>query len=110
MKNIQNAIIKSVNLGIEDHGILTCFLHLEFDSAGQGFGGYSLDTYDEKLKKRVGHAFGTQFILRVLETVGVDNWEDLEGKTIRFDTKDGLIIGIGHIIKNKWFYPKDELK
>lgn len=111
MKNIQNAVIKSINLGIEDHGILTCWLNLEFgESSGQGFGGFALDTYNKALDKRVGHAVGTQYILRVLETIGVDNWEDLKGKTIRIDGNDGRIEGIGHIIKNKWFYPREELR
>ena len=37
---IRNAVIQSTMLGYEDHGILTCFLHLDYSGAGQGFGGY----------------------------------------------------------------------
>ena len=38
-----NARITSTMLGIEDHGILTCMLHLQQEGCGQAFGGYRLD-------------------------------------------------------------------
>ena len=72
--------IESVNLGYEDHGILTCWLHFDFGGAGQGFGGYCLDIYDEKKGKRIGQAAGMDFIVRILEACGVDSWEELPGK------------------------------
>ncbi len=46
-----------------------------------------------------------EFIRRVMETVGVSKWEDLAGKHIRADSDHGKIYGIGHIIKDQWFYP-----
>ena len=72
--------IISTHLGIEDHGIMSFMIVFDFGGRGRGFGGYALDTYDEKLKKRVGTAYGMEVIMRILNAVGVDKWEDLVGK------------------------------
>lgn len=112
-----NAIIERTMLGYEDHGILTCFLHLKQDGRGQGFGGYGLDGIPKKDKK--GNRFGDRqpsvfcgfWIKRILETVGANKWEDLEGKHVRVEGEEfGKIIGIGHIIEDKWFYPEKEIE
>jgi len=112
-----NAQIESTMLGYEDHGIMTCFLHLKQDGTGQGFGGYGLD--NRPAKDKDGHRFGDRrpsklagfWVKRILEVVGVDKWEDLVGKHIRVDGEEwGVINGIGNITKNKWFYPKKEIE
>ncbi len=100
-----NAIIESTMIGYEDHGILTCYLHLGQDGSMQGFGGYRLDAPKDKDSK-----LGTFWIKRILETVGVHEWEDLMGKHIRVDGSGSKIDGIGHIIEDKWFYPAKEIK
>jgi hypothetical protein len=100
-----NAKIKSVLLGYEDHGILTCYLNLEQQSTGQGFGGYRLDAPKD------GNSYlGTFWIKRILETVGVREWSELVGKYVRVDGEEyGDITGIGHITDDNWFYPKKEI-
>ena len=101
-----NAKIKSVSLGYEDHGILTCFLMLEQNGAGQGFGGYRLDA-----PKKGDSPLAGFWIQRLLETVGVAEWKDLVGKYVRVDGEDfGEIRGIGNIIDDKWFYPRKEIE
>ena len=45
-----NAMIRSVALEYEDHGILTCWLHLDYGGSCQGFGGYSLDKHNKDKK------------------------------------------------------------
>lgn len=108
--NKQNAIIESTTLGYEDHGIFTCFLFLKLEVGNQGFGGYGLDEWDEKLQKRIDkQGLGTEFVKAILETVGVEKWEDLKGKHIRIlkeDTWNSNITGIGHYLEDKWFEPK----
>lgn len=42
-------------------------------------------------------------ISKVLEVVGVDKWEDLPGKYIRFEDNGSIITKIGNIIEEKWF-------
>lgn len=111
MIETKNARILSTMLGTEDHGILTCWLHLEYDGSGQGFGGYALDAPNGKRNtdfKRIGCAWGMQLIKAILETVGVEKWEDLPGKYIRVMAEHSKVHGIGHIIKENWFAPESD--
>lgn len=100
---IQNGIIKSVQIHIEDHGILTAWLHIEHGWGNQGFGGYGL-YYPDK-PDNMG-----KFIWRCLETLEVHDWSELRGKTLRIKIDDGLIRSIGHIIRDQWFTPSEELR
>ena len=106
---IENGRIRSTMLGYEDHGILTCFLNIEFDTGGQGFGGYAFDkpsyAYDGSFVTRRGTAYGTQFIIEILKVVGVEKWEDLKDKYIRVDHDYAKIYRIGNITKDIWFNP-----
>jgi hypothetical protein len=98
VKEIINAKITGTMLGVEDHGIFTSFLYLEWEGGGVGIGGYVL-----------GGESGLKFIERTLEVVGVEKWEDLEGKYVRVET-EGLgrpVRGIGNILKDDWLYPKE---
>jgi hypothetical protein len=107
---MRNAIIESTMLGIEDHGILTALILLDFGGSGQGFGGYALDTYNIEKGERVPSPGCGFFIQRVLEVVGVERWEELPHKHVRVIADGGKVHAIGHIIKNKWFYPEKEFK
>jgi hypothetical protein len=93
---VQNAIIKKVTLGREDHGILTMYLSLEYANGGQWFGGYALDSYDRETRKRVGTAYGTQFILDLLDTIGVDEIQKMVGQPCRVKADWSSVAEIGH--------------
>ena len=103
---ITNAKIANTMLGIEDHGILTFSLSMTWDSCGQGFGGYALD-------QGAGKSSSGKCMLsirKILETVGVEKWEDLKGQLVRIKKSSeftGSIDEIGHIIDNKWFNIKE---
>ena len=107
MSFICNAVIKSAELNDGDRGLLTAWLHLEYSSGGQGFGGHALylsKSYDHhELKSFAGH-----FIFRCMEIAGASSWEGMAGKTIRVRKADewGAIEAIGHIIKDDWFSPE----
>lgn len=73
--------IDSTFLGKEDHGILTAYLQCKGDGTGVGVGGYSLDAPGEDYS-RIGHAYGIDWLLRVMSTVGVDSWEKLPGQRV----------------------------
>ena len=109
-RQIVNARIERTSLGIEDHGILTAVLGLDYGGVGQGFGGYSLDNWSNEDGRRVGTAYGMEFVSRILKTVGVEKWEDLKGKHIRVDQEHNKIWGIGHIVNDVWFYPEKDLE
>lgn len=105
---IKNAIIKSVILTKEDHGLLTAFIDLDYGGSGQGFGGYNLYVPKRKLKDAGNYA--GHFIWRVLEIAGVEKWEDLRGKPIRVDGGHSGIKAIGHILEDEWFNPAEEFE
>jgi hypothetical protein len=107
MKEVKNAIIDSTMLGIEDHGIFTCYISLDYGGEIQGFGGYGLDDWNPKTKKRDTVGFGLEFVKRVLKVAGVDKWEDLKGRHVRAEAEHTKIHRIGHILKDVWFSPEE---
>lgn len=92
---IRNAMIKRTMLGYEDHGILTCSLELDYGGIGQSFGNYD-----------IGGKYCAQWILKILDTVGVEKWEDLPGKYVRVKQSLSKVYEIGNILENKWFNPE----
>ena len=106
---IKNVVIERTSLGLEDHGIFTAMIYLSGDSWGIGFGGYALDQWEEAEKRRVGVAYGAEFIKAVLKTLGVETWEQLPKTPCRVDLTNehsGPAVRIGHYIQNVWFDPK----
>lgn len=89
--------VDRVFFGFEDHGILTCWVHLSFGGTGQGFGGCALDESNEK-GRRVGTAGGLDFILRLLELFKVDELGKIAGRTVyalrETDSYGAPIIGL----------------
>lgn len=77
--------IKSTMLGFQDHGIMTAQLVVEWPGGGVAVGGYRLD---ESLHGKAGDysqrgtAYGLDQIIRIIETVGVESWEQLKGQQV----------------------------
>lgn len=102
---ISNARITSTMLGREDHGIMTWMIYIKASNFSCGIGGYCLDEYDKETKTRVFRAESMESVSKLLDVVGVDKWEDLPGKYIRFEDNGwgSIVTKIGNIIENKWF-------
>jgi len=106
---IRNAVIESavIECGDKSHGVLSSWIYVDYGGSGQGFGGWSLylpgNSSHRNLMSSAGH-----WIYRCMEIAGVDSWDEMPGKTIRVALKNDLIVGIGHIFKDNWFYPKNE--
>jgi hypothetical protein len=103
----QAAKIDSTHLGSEDHGITTAFLHCSWKGGAVGVGGFCLDVSTGKPDyKRRGTAYGLDHILRLMETVGVNRWEDLPGKQVivLFQTENHLgstSAGIANVLNDE---------
>jgi hypothetical protein len=82
----QIAKIRSVTLGWEDHGILTCLVDLDYGGSGQGIGAYALDEPrkdgEGKHIGRFGTAFGMEWICRLMRAAGVDSFDKVQGRTV----------------------------
>lgn len=109
---ILNAKITSTSITMADHGVLTFWVTVQGGGWGCSIGGYVigngyLDADDDFFK---GSGAGLEAMMRIMDTVGVDKWEDLEGKYVRCVLNDGwggTITKIGNITKDKWFDLKE---
>ena len=99
---VQNAKIESTFLGVEDHGILSFFLYLDYGGICQGFGGWELDGYDKETKGRKGIAASIELIRAILDTLEVSSWEKLPGNYCRAKCSWNKVHAIGHPLKDKW--------
>lgn len=103
---VENAKIKSVTISMADHGCLTFDLILEGNGWGCAFGGYCIGHgYLGADEFRVENGHGLEAMMRIMDVVGVERWEDLAGKYCRVKT-DGWGSGIkiiGNLINDKWF-------
>lgn len=107
---IKNAIIESASIMIEDHGLLSAWVQLDYGGSGQGFGGFSLYLPPSfKHAKDQGPAAG-HFIFRVLQVAGVERWDKLPGKTVRVRAEHGKVHAIGHIVNDDWFDPAKDFE
>ena len=104
---IENAKITSVDLSMADHGCLTLSMALEGDGWGCVYGGYCLGNgyVGAKPEHFKANGSGMIYLMRIMDTVDCDYFNDMKGKYVRVATKGwgGIIKIIGHITKNKWF-------
>ncbi len=109
MPEIKNAIIEHVSISMADHGCLTFYIVLNGNGWGCSFGGYCIGHGYLGADKFTSSPKGLECIMRIMDTVGVEKWEDLQGEYIRIVDPGwgGTITKIGHIYKDKWFDIKE---
>ena len=102
---IKNALIKNVDLSMADHGCLTLAMMLDGNHWGTIYGGYCLSHGYLGSDTFTGSAASMESIMRIMDTVGVERFQDLKGKYLRVavTTGSGPIKIIGNIIEDKWF-------
>ena len=107
---INNALITNVDLSMADHGCFTLAMTLEGGSWGVVYGGYCLGKgylgADDEFFD--GSAAGMEYLMRIMDTVGVERFQDLKGKYVRVATKGwgDCVKIIGNILKDQWFDPE----
>lgn len=106
---IKNARITSTMLGREDHGIMTFMIYIDAGDFSCGVGGFCLDEFNTTTQTRVFRAESMEAISEILNVVGVNKWEDLPGKYIRFEDNGfcSTVTKIGNIVNDKWFDMKN---
>lgn len=109
---IENARITGVDLSMEDHGCFTLNMWLDGGGWGCVYGGYCIGHGYLGAKKFDSSAKGNEYIMRIMDTVGVSKFSDLEGKYVRVATKGlgSTVKIIGNIIKDQWFDPEQFFK
>lgn len=102
---ILNGVIKNVSLTMADLGCLTSYITVEGGGFGASLGGYCLghgylgsDHFDASGK-------GLESIMRVMDVVGVERYEELKGRYVRIASKGlgSTVSIIGNILNDKWF-------
>lgn len=78
-------------------------IYIDADSFSCCIGGYGLDEFNPATQTRIFRAESMEVISKVLEVVGVNKWEDLPGKYIRFEDngRSSTVTKIGNIIEEK---------
>lgn len=104
-ENIINAKITDVSLNMKDHGVLVFYLTLDGYGWGCNYGGYILGKGYLGSKEFEGNAKGLEALMRIMDVVGVQSWEEIKGKYVRVINPDwgNVITTIGNIVENKWF-------
>lgn len=100
--------ISSVDLSTKDYGCLVMRMWLEnegkivlFGNAFLGRGYLGADSFE-------GSEFGIEYIMRVMDVVGVSSFNDMVGKYIRVEASWGHTVDkIGNITEDKWFSQKE---
>lgn len=102
---IENGKITSVDLSMADHGCIVLEMTVEGNGCGFVFGGYVLGHGYLGAEQFDSTDHALVYIMRIMDTVGVDRLNGLKGKYIRFATKGWGYAPkiIGNIISDKWF-------
>ena len=106
---IENAKIEDVSITMADHGCLTFWTTLKGNGWVTKYGGYAIGYGYLGSETFEGSSKGLEAMMRIMDTVGVDRWEDLPNHYVRVEyTSLGVsITKIGNIIKDKWFDIKE---
>ena len=107
---IENALISSVDISMEDYGCVVYKIVLKGGGWGCVFGGYCLDhgylgATDFDGSEFDGSEKGIESIARIMDAVGVSRFNDMKGRYIRVATKGWgePIKIIGNIVREKCF-------
>lgn len=103
---IQNAKITNVSISMADHGALTFTIYIEGSGWGVAYGGYCIGRgYLGADNFTAESGSGLEAMMRIMDTVGVEKWENLVGEYVRVKTEGwgSNVDIIGNLIEDKWF-------
>lgn len=103
---IENAKITDVTLSMADHGCLTFDIFVDGGGWSCAIGGYRIGYGHLGASEFVAeNGYGLEAMMRIMDVVGVDRWENLVGKycRVKSDGWGSTIKVIGNIVEDKWF-------
>ena len=102
---IRNAKIYDADLDMSDHGCIALRMPIEGCGFGCVLGGECLGHGYLGAKEFDSYEKSLEYIMRIMDVVGVERFNDLQDKYIRVVTKGwgGYIKIIGNLINDKWF-------
>lgn len=103
---ILNVKIKNVTLTMSDYGCLTFYISVCGNGLSVNIGGYSIaNGYLGANEFRAENGNGLVAMMKIMDVVGVERWEDLQGKYCRIKSYGlgSTVKTIGNIIEDKWF-------
>ncbi len=106
MSKIVNAEITDVSILMCDHGCLVFNIGLNGGGWVCSYGGYCIGHgYRGAESFTSENGGGLVAMMMIMDTVGVERWEDLKGKYVRvIDNGWGSkITKIGNILEDRWF-------
>lgn len=106
---IENVQISKVSISMADHGLLTFTIFVKGRSWSCSLGNYMNGVGHLGAKEWKGNGSAIVAMMKIMDTVGVEKWEDLEGKYVRVKSEGwgGTMHGIGNLIEDKWFDLKE---
>jgi len=99
---IKNARIVSTHLGPSHGTAFTFSLELDNGHGTRNVGNLDMGSYNKPMERYEGWSGAIPILIEIMKVVGVESWEDLPGKYIRYKESPGRVYAIGHIIKNNW--------
>ena len=103
---IENMKITKVSLTMADHGCLTFDIFVDGGGWSCAIGGYRIGYGHLGASEFVAeNGYGLEAMMRIMDVVGVDRWENLVGKycRVKSDGWGSTIKVIGNIVEDKWF-------
>ena len=102
---IENVQISRVDLSMADYGVLTLEMPITGNGWGCVYGGRVIGQGYLGAKEFKGTPMGIEYIMRIMDIVGVEKFNEMRGKYIRVArTRWGDPIRIiGNLIKDRWF-------
>lgn len=102
---IENAKITGFSMNMKEHACFDFVLFLRVPGGCVCLGGYKIGTGYLGCKCFEGSPSGIEYIMRIMNTVGVEEINDLKGKYIRIASEGwgSRVTIFGNIMEDEWF-------
>ena len=102
---IQNAIIFSASIVVERDTWVCPEITFDYGCAQQVYGDRAGSRLDEDIPNAEyePRAYMDAYIRGILWATKAPSWDELVGLPVRVKTENGLVMGFGHFLEDRWF-------